>query len=92
MAFPVAAAGRYEVVANLTKAIDYGIVQLAVNDNEPQEFDRYHPTVAHDKLVVGTFDLPQGQNRLTVSIVGANDKAIKRYMFGLDYLLLVPKS
>ncbi len=92
LAFPVAAAGRYEVVANLTKANDYGIVQLAVNDNEPQEFDRYHPTVAHDKLVVGTFDLPQGQNRLTVSIVGANDKAIKRYMFGLDYLLLVPKS
>ncbi len=64
-------AGRYEVVANLTKAIDYGIVKVAINDNEPKEFDRFNDGVANDPLVLGVFDLRQGPNRLTVEIVGA---------------------
>ena len=92
MAFPVEQAGRYEVIACLTKANDYGIVKLAINGEETPEYDRYNMEVAHDQLVLGTYDLPQGANRLTVTIDGANAKAIKRYMFGLDYLLLVPKS
>jgi hypothetical protein len=89
--FPVPRAGRYEVVANLTKAVDYAVVKLSVNDNTPQQFDRYNVGVAHDKLVLGTFDLPKGANRLAVEIVGAHEKAVKKYMFGLDYLLLIPK-
>ncbi len=34
--------------------------------------------------------LPQvkGQHTLRVEIVGANEKAVKKYMFGLDYLTL----
>ena len=89
--FPVAQRGRYEVVANLTKAVDYGIVTLAVNDNPPTRFDRDHTQVDSDKLVLGTFDLSAGANRLTIEIVGANDKAVKKHMFGLDYLQLLPK-
>ena len=79
-----------EVFADLTKAIDYGIVKLAINDGEPKEFDRFNRGVAHDKLLLGTMTLPQGVNRLTVTIAGANENAVKRYMFGLDYLQLVP--
>ena len=53
-------------------------------------FDRFHTAVAHDKLDLGTFDLEQGAQRLSVEIAGAHEKAIKRYLFGLDYLLLIP--
>ena len=33
----------------------------------------------------GTFDLKAGKHTLTAEIVGANEKAVKSYMFGLDY-------
>ncbi|MHB8972837.1 MAG: glycoside hydrolase family 172 protein [Pirellulaceae bacterium] len=89
--FPVEKAGRYEVVANLTKAIDYGIVKVSLNDGEPKQFDRFNDGVANDSLVLGLFELPQGPNRLTVEIAGANEKAVKSHMFGLDYLQLNPQ-
>ena len=91
MAFPVEKGGRYEVVANLTKAVDYAIVRLSVNDGPARTFDRYHPQVKHDRLSLGVCDLSAGENRLTVEIDGANDQAVKRHMFGLDYLHLVPQ-
>jgi len=89
--FPVAKRGRFEVVANLTKAVDYAIVDVAVDDYPAKRFDRFHTSVTHDKLSLGTFELREGAHRLNVEITGANEKAVKRYMFGLDYLLLVPK-
>jgi hypothetical protein len=89
--FEVPRTGRYEVQANLTKANDYGVVSVSVNDGPAQEFDRYHQVVDHDLLNLGTVELPQGANRLCVQIVGSNEKAIKRHMFGLDYLLLNPR-
>ena len=33
-------------------------------------------------------ELTAGDHKLTVEIMGANDKAIKAYMFGLDYVKL----
>ncbi len=89
--FSVEKGGRYEIAANLTKAIDYGIVKVSVNSNEPKQFDRFNDGVASDSLMLGEYDLPQGANRLTVEIVGAHEKAVKRYMFGLDYLQLTAK-
>jgi hypothetical protein len=89
--FPVERAGRYAVSANLTKAADYGIVEVSVNNGEPKEFDRYNPDVKHDQVGLGTFDLEEGNNTLTVKIVGANPKAAPRRMFGLDYIKLEAK-
>lgn len=87
--FPCAAAGRYRVRANLTKANDYGIVALAVNgERSAGELDRYHPEVAHDLLDLGVFELRAGTNELGVTIAGSNAKAHAAHMFGLDYLLL----
>lgn len=87
--FKVKKAGRYKVTANLTKAADYGTVQMSVNGQKAgKKLDRYHTSVANDSIDLGTFELKQGANRLDVDIVGCNDKAIKRYMFGLDYLKL----
>jgi hypothetical protein len=34
--------------------------------------------------------LTAGDNKLTVEITGANEKAVKAYMFGLDYLRIEP--
>jgi hypothetical protein len=87
--FPVEEAGTYQVIANLTKANDYGIVRVTINEQATDKtFDRFAPQVSHDRLDIGKFSLKKGPNRMVVDIAGANEKAIKRYMFGLDYLLL----
>jgi hypothetical protein len=88
--FPVEKAGRYHVTANLTKANDYGIVQVSVNDEPAGTFDRYHPSVSHDPIALGEFELQDGLNRLTFRIEGMNPAAIERYFVGLDYLKLTP--
>ena len=89
--FPVEEAGRYAVSANLTKAVDYAVVALNVNDEEPKEFDRFNQDVGHDQVDLGTFDLKEGNNTLTVKIVGANPQAAPRRMFGLDFIKLEAK-
>jgi D-arabinan exo alpha-(1,3)/(1,5)-arabinofuranosidase (non-reducing end) len=85
---PVKEAGRYKVTADLTKAVDYGIVRMKLAGQASQEIDRFNRGVANDAIEIGTFDLKKGDNRLEIEIVGANEKAIKRHMFGLDYLKL----
>jgi hypothetical protein len=37
---------------------------------------------------MGIHKLDKGEHKLRVQIVGANEKAVKAYMFGIDYLLL----
>ncbi|MEI2723054.1 MAG: hypothetical protein V9H26_05775 [Verrucomicrobiota bacterium] len=39
---------------------------------------------------LGRHDLATGQHKLTLEITGANAKAVPSYMFGLDYVKLVP--
>jgi len=41
-------------------------------------------------LALGEHDLTAAEHKLTAEIVGANDKAIKGYMVGLDYVKLDP--
>jgi len=76
----------------LTKAPDYGIVQLYLDGQKLGEpIDLYHESVvATGLLAMGEHDLTAGDHKLTVAIMGANDKAIKNYMFGLDYVKLDP--
>ena len=86
---PVEEGGTYRVRANLTKARNYGIVRLTLGGKAAEEpFDRFDPEVSHDLVDLGQFDLEKGPNRLVVEIVGANPKAVKGHMFGLDYLKL----
>jgi hypothetical protein len=88
---PVKHAGKYEVVANLTKANDYAVVSISINDMPvARQFDRFNPTVANDDLKLGTFDLTPGVNRITFRIEGANPQALKKYFVGIDYLKLTP--
>jgi len=91
--FEVAAAATYSLRAQLTRAEDYGIVQISVDGRTLGD-----PIDLYNDAVVGTGDLDLGGLRLEAgahtllfSILGANPKAVPAYMFGLDYFRLVPQ-
>ncbi len=94
LGFPVEKAGTYEVRVVLTKARDYGIVTLAVNDGEPGEpVDLYNDgVVVTPAISLGTHELSEGQNTVTVTITGTNPQAEPARMFGIDYVKLVAKE
>jgi len=93
LGFPVDEAGTYEVFAVFTKAGDYGIHFITINGHDTaSEIDFYNNGVmATTEMSIGVFSLRKGENTITVSATGANEKAVKSYMFGLDYLRLVKK-
>ncbi len=89
LAVTVKKTGKYNVSAVLTKAIDYGIVQLYLDGKKLGEpIDLFHNGVirTNPPVPLGTHELAEGKHKLTVEIVGANEKAVKRYMFGIDFL------
>ncbi|MCU0961125.1 MAG: DUF2961 domain-containing protein [Pirellulaceae bacterium] len=92
LSFAVSTAGRYALIAQCTKAVDYGIMQLSVNDaplGEPIDF--FNPSVVPTgEVTLGEVTLEAGEHRLRIEVIGANAQAVKAYMFGLDYLRLVP--
>ncbi len=94
VAVPVKKTGTYELSVVLTKARDYGIVQLYVNGKKAGDpVDLYNPEViSTDPIPIGSHQLSEGQATLAVQIVGANEKAIPAYMFGLDYVILEMKN
>ena len=90
VAVPVKEDGKYKLVVQLTKARDYGIVQLSLDGRKlGGPIDLYHPQVVPTgALDLGVHELKKGSRRLTLEIVGANEKAVKRHMAGLDYVKL----
>ncbi|MBN2477268.1 MAG: DUF2961 domain-containing protein [Pirellulales bacterium] len=87
---PVKRSGVYQVAATMTKAKDYGIVQFSIDGKKADgPIDLYNPEIVRTEPVpLGVHELNQGDHKITVEIVGANEKAIKGYMFGLDQILL----
>jgi hypothetical protein len=92
LALPVQKAGKYRLGMQLTKAPDYGIVQLYLDGQKlGNPVDLYRKAVRPTGvLAMGEHDLTAGEHKLTVEIVGAREEAIKSYMFGLDYVKLDP--
>lgn len=90
VAVPVEKAGRYKVLARCMKAADYGVVQLSINDTPAgAPIDFYNGGIKlSEEIDLGTHDLAAGDARFGVAITGANEKALKAYMFGLDYVRL----
>lgn len=81
--------GEYRVAAALTHAVDYGIVNIAINgQNIKDVVDLFNHEVETRDVDLGVFALKKSRNRLKITITGANEAAEKRHMFGLDYLLL----
>jgi hypothetical protein len=88
---PVAKDGKYKLLAQLTEAVDYGIVQLSLDGRKLGEpIDLYHNgVITTGELDFGIRELSAGEHKLTMEIIGANPKAVKSYMVGLDYVKLV---
>ena len=87
------AKGRYQIVTALTKAVDYGIVAIALNGKDlVSGLDLYEPgrVISTGPLLLGEEDLAEGPHTLTITIQGTNPAAVKQYMVGVDYLLLRP--
>jgi hypothetical protein len=93
VAVPVKKSGTYEVSVVLTKARDYGVVQLYLGGKKAGEaIDLYNPEVIPtEPISLGTHNLTEGEVTLGIKITGANEKAIKSYMFGLDYVIFEKK-
>ncbi len=87
---PVTNAGRYRIMAQFTKAIDYGIVKVSLDGVQlGQPIDLFHDgVIPTSELKLGSRDLTAGSHKLTFEITGANPKAEKSYMVGLDYVKL----
>lgn len=91
LGFEVKNGGRKRVLARMTKAPDYGIVQISVNGRKAGgPIDLYNQTVVGTgEMDLGEFDLKAGQNTLTLEMIGTNEKSTgQRYMAGLDYILV----
>lgn len=87
---PVSKDGKYDLVMGFTKAIDYGIVQLALDGVKiGNPIDFYNDgVIPMGPVSFGVLDLKAGTHQISAEILGANEKAIKGYMFGLDYVQL----
>lgn len=85
------AAGNYSVAAAFTRAPDYGIVQLSINQAKlGAPFDGYSPRVSHSgKVPLGIVALQAGANALFIEVVGKSPRSAG-LMVGLDFLELTP--
>ena len=84
---------NYRLAVALTKAKDYGIVQFTLDGKElGKAIDLYNPDVLHTGEIVLVEKVAPGRRMLGINITGANPKAVKRHMFGLDYVAVRPEG
>ncbi|AQQ09816.1 hypothetical protein L21SP3_01635 [Sedimentisphaera cyanobacteriorum] len=90
LSFESEKSGKFKIYANLTKARDYAVVDIRVNGRLMKEgLDLFNPAVKARETLLGKAEIREGENSIEVQIKGANPKAVKRYMFGLDYIKLI---
>lgn len=93
LAFPSTSEGPHTLFLAATKAIDYGVHSLTFNGKAVgKPIDFFQPQgVSHTgQIALGTVTVKKGQNNLVIRATGTHPDAIKRYMFGLDFLRLAP--
>jgi hypothetical protein len=80
--------GRYKVLAQLTKAVDYGIIQLYLNGIPvSKKVNCFYKTgVTPFQIELGTHLLSEGENIFSVKITGADKFAKPGNMVGIDLL------
>jgi putative heme-binding domain-containing protein len=92
---PAAQDGVYDVEIVMTKARDYGIVQLYLDDKSlggPLDLFNFPDVITTGVLTFDSQQLAAGRHKLSVEIAGANPQAEKAFMFGLDYVRLTPAT
>ncbi len=88
----VPADGTYTLECVMTRARDYAVVQLRIDDRKlGSPIDLFDP---REVVTTGVLDftdlsLKQGKHRFSIEIVGAHPQAVKAFMAGLDYIKLV---
>jgi putative membrane-bound dehydrogenase-like protein len=91
---PVAADGEFVLEVVLTKARDYGIVQVRIDDETlSQPIDGYNNP---DVITTGVLNfeprkLTRGTHKLTFELVGKHADSVG-FMVGVDYVRLVPPA
>jgi len=91
---PVKADGRQRLSVVLTRAPDYAVVQFHLDGQKigpPIDLYCAHVT-STPPVLLGARELSSGPHKVTVEIVGANEKAAKSHMFGLDRIILKSMS
>ncbi len=91
----VSETAEYELQLVLTRARDYGIVQLYWDEEklgDPIDLFNEPDVLTTGLLSFGTRKIEQGTHDLTIEITGANPKAGKSYMVGLDCVWLKQES
>lgn len=92
--FTVPVQGDYQLSADFTKAADYGIIQILLDDKIVKKkldlFNRRAIVKTGPIELVKNQLLKPGEHSLKLKIVGTNPKAVKKFMAGLDYLRLRP--
>lgn len=94
---PVETAGRYRVIAYLTRSYDYGNVEFSINGRATGEkISLWSPdgqVFPTGPLSLGTFELTPEKNRLRVTVVGSDPaSAPPHYQFAIDGIKLIPVS
>jgi hypothetical protein len=89
----VATPGRYEVTLFLTRAPDYGNVQVEVDGKRsPASFDGYARRVVQSGAVrAGMFQLPQGPRKISLMIIGKSPQSTNYYV-GIDRIVLTQST
>lgn len=71
----------------LTKAVDYAVIQLAINGGNPLKYNGYQPKgIGRDRLIFAPAKLTKGKNRLQVKFTGKDPASKPGLMAGIDYL------
>ncbi len=80
--------GKYKVSAQLTRAADYGIIQLYLNGTAiGNKFNGYIENSVKPVLVnLGTHNLSEGENIISIKILGSDKRAKPGHMAGIDFL------
>lgn len=80
--------GRYNISAQLTKASDYGIIQLFLNGIQVgRRFNGFHTDgVIPEQVKLGTHKLIEGEHILSVKILGTDINSKPGNMAGIDWV------
>jgi HEAT repeat protein len=95
---PVAVEGKYRIIACMTRARDYGIVQFSLDGmllGQPIDGFNFPQVIRTEPIDLGIVELKKGASTLRIEVVGANARSVGfRYLCGLDCLILqgVPAS
>jgi len=87
--FLIPETGTYDVTARLSRARDYGIVSFELNATVPgTSFNGYTNGEEVVEISLGRHVLLEGENILSVTIIGADQRAEPGNMAGIDCLKL----